>query len=352
MAKATYTPLYFAQLMDVLSCPENTLTTILRRVISEGDDIMRFLWFDTDFMDSDYNGPYRYLNDFLAKHRSKLYGSFTGSTDIPDNIDEDRALAAEAFSTSYIVNTWAKSKQVYQFDAELELSLADSDNIELPVRILDRLPHRTFYIDFAENGIFKSNFHGTFIHIAPEQKGYLVYIMRVKEDGRSMSGKIALVPQDDNYDEATFIFDKNDIPQNNADRNKDWQIFGFFLINALLYLCADNNEIHESALTKQTYRKSTRIRNKFSEVRKWECGYRYGTEIRKIKTTSDDKKETSSHASPASRKTVIKHVRRAHWHHYWVGKQNTDERKLILHWIPPTLVRGTKCDAAIIHKVN
>ena len=103
MAKATYTPLYFAQLMDVLSCPENTLTTILRRVISEGDDIMRFLWFDTDFMDSDYNGPYRYLNDFLAKHRSKLYGSFTGSTDIPDNIDEDRALAAEAFSTSYIV---------------------------------------------------------------------------------------------------------------------------------------------------------------------------------------------------------------------------------------------------------
>lgn len=77
MAKATYTPLYFAQLMDVLTCPENTLTTILRRVISEGDDIMRFLWFDTDFMDSDYNGPYRYLNDFLAKHRSKLYGSFT-----------------------------------------------------------------------------------------------------------------------------------------------------------------------------------------------------------------------------------------------------------------------------------
>ena len=68
--------------------------------------------------------------------------------------------------------------------------------------------------------------------------------------------------------------------------------------------------------------------------------------------TSDDKKETSSHASPASRKTVIEHVRRAHWHHYWVGKQNTDERKLILHWIPPTLVRGTKCDAAVIHKVN
>lgn len=350
MSKATYTPLYFAQLMNVLTCPENTLTTILRRVISEGDDIMRFLWFDTDFMDPAYDGPYRYLNDFLAKHRSDLYGSFTGSSTIPDNIDEDRALAAEVFSTSYIVNTWTKSKQVYQFDAELELSLADSDSIKLPVRILDHLPHRTFYIDFAENGIFKSNFHGVFIHIAPEQTGYLIYIMRVKEDGRSMSGTIALVPQDD--DDGTFIFDKNDIPQNNTDRNRDWLIFGFFLINALLYLCADNNEIHESALTKQTYRPSTRIRNKFSEVRQWECGYRYGAEVRKLKTASDDKKETSSHASPASRKAVIEHVRRAHWHHYWVGKRNTDEHKLILHWIPPTFVHGTKCDAAVIHKVN
>lgn len=299
MSKATYTPLYFAQLMDVITCPENTLTTILRRAVSECDDIMRFLWFDTDFMNPAYDGPYRYLNDFLAKHRSDLYGSFTGSSAIPDNIEEDRALAAEVFSTSYIVNTWAKSKQVYQFDAELELSLADSDNIKLPVRILDHLPHRTFYIDFAENGIFKSNFHGVFIHITPEQTGYLIYIMRVKEDGRSMSGKIALVPQDD--DDGTFIFDKNDIPQNNTDQNRDWLIFGFFLINALLYLCADNSEIHESALTKQTYRPSTRIRNKFSEVRQWECGYRYGAEVRKLKTASDDKKETSSHASPASR---------------------------------------------------
>lgn len=174
--------------------------------------------------------------------------------------------------------------------------------------------------------------------------------MRVKEDGRSMSGKIALVPQDD--DDGTFIFDKNDIPQNNVDRNRDWLIFGFFLINTLLYLCADNNEIHESALTKQTYRPSTRIRNKFSEIRKWECGYRYGAEVRKLKTASDDKKETSSHAAPAPRKTVIEHTRRTHWHHYWVGKRNTDERKLILHWIPPTFVRGTKCDAAVIHKVN
>ncbi len=350
MSKTTYTPLYFAQLMNVLTCPENTLTTILRRVVSECNDVMRFLWFDTDFMDPAYDGPYRYLNDFLAKYRSKLYGSFTGSTVIPDDIDEDRALAAEAFSTTYIVNTWAKSKQVYQFDEELELSLADSDNIQLPVRILDRLPHRTFYIDFAENGIFKSNFHGAFIHIAPEQTGYLVYIMRVKEDGRSMSGKIALVPQNDNT--GTFIFNKNDIPQNNVDRNKDWRTFGFFLINALLYLCADNNEIHESTLTKQTYHPSTHVKNKFSEVRQWECGYRYGAEVRKIKTASDNEKETSPHTSPASRKPVIEHVRRAHWHHYWIGKRKTDERKLILHWIPPTLVHGVKCDAAVVHKVN
>lgn len=350
MAKATYTPLMFAQLMDVSTCPENTLTNILRRVISEGDDAMQFLWFNTDFMNPSYDGHYRYINDFLAKYRSKLYGSFTGSTVIPDDEEQDRALAAEAFSTTYIVNIWAKSKQVYKFDAELELSLADSDRIELPVRILDRLPHRTFYIDFADDGIFKSNFHGAFIHIAPEKTGYLVYIMRVKDDGRSMSGKIALVSQND--ENATFIFDKNDIPQDDVDRNKDWRLFGFFSINALLYLCADNNEIHESALTKQTYRPSTHIKNKFSEIRQWECGYRYGTELRKNKTKSNDNDASASTNLPTSRKQVIEHIRRAHWHHYWVGKRNSTERKLILHWIPPTLVHGQTCDVAVIHRVN
>ena len=69
----------------------------------------------------------------------------TGNATIPKSKNRDRNLAADIFSTHYIVTTWAKNKQVYKFDAELELSLTSTQEVELPVRILDRLPYRTFY---------------------------------------------------------------------------------------------------------------------------------------------------------------------------------------------------------------
>lgn len=40
-------------------------------------------------------------------------------------------------------------------------------------------------------------------------------------------------------------------------------------------------------------------------------------------------------------KGKCKHIRRGHWHRYWVGKKGSTERKLILKFIAPILVHGT-----------
>ena len=32
------------------------------------------------------------------------------------------------------------------------------------------------------------------------------------------------------------------------------------------------------------------------------------------------------------------HSRRGHWHHFWTGAKNSDDRKLILKWIAPTFI--------------
>ena len=34
------------------------------------------------------------------------------------------------------------------------------------------------------------------------------------------------------------------------------------------------------------------------------------------------------------------HIRRAHWHHYWVGSERRGDRHLELRWIPPVQVGG------------
>lgn len=351
----TYIPLELARQMNIRKFPYNNVwTRTIDQMSADINDALEFLWFDTDLLDPEYKGKYEFVNNLLLEKRSEMYKMMTGSSKIPKNPEEDRGLSAELFSSWLTPSKWAENKQVYKFDAELEMSLADSEEIHLPVRILDRLPYHTFYLEFAPDGIFRNNFHGAFVHIVQKETGYLVYIERVKEDGRVMFGSLPLVAEDNQ--DATFLFSKEHfLCDESCERNIDWREFGFFLINALLYLCADNAEVQESAVTKSTYKPRKEIKNKFSEVRQWECGYRYGAEIRRKKMNRKKEegvdKAAASTTSLRIRRSLPAHTRRAHWHHYWTGPR-TGERKLILHWIAPVFVSGTECGVAVVHNVQ
>lgn len=61
---------------------------------------------------------------------------------------------------------------------------------------------------------------------------------------------------------------------------------------------------------------------------------------------------TESFSHCGSSHNVRPHVRRAHWHHYWVGEGRT---KLEVRWIEPTLVLANsknEADAAIVRNVK
>lgn len=346
--KYMYFPLEIAQMMDVNKLPfQNIWIETIKKILTDNDDVLSFLWYDTNFLNQSYAGKYQYINDILFQYRSNIYKIMTGNAEIPKDPEKDKALAAELFSSFLIPNKWAQNKQVYKFHAELELSLSDSEDIKLPVRVLDRLPYHTFYIDFADDGIYKSNFHGAFVNIVPKKNGYLLYVERIKDDGRAMFGNVAMVPQEE---DGTFLFSKENFSTEiDNDCNKDWKEFSFFLLNALLYLCADNAEIKESSVTKSTYRPGKTIKNKFSEIRLWECGYRYGTVIRNSKN-NEKLKSKKSYNVTVDRKFPVAHTRRAHWHHYWTGPLK-GERKLVLHWIAPTFVSGRKEEVATMHRI-
>lgn len=45
------------------------------------------------------------------------------------------------------------------------------------------------------------------------------------------------------------------------------------------------------------------------------------------------------HSESKSRNSMRPHMRRGHWHHYWVGsRDNDEERKLILKWVAPIMI--------------
>ena len=362
MSKATYLPLQIVEFTNDLIQKNKTddRLNLFVAVLSENEDVLSFLYSD-NFMNPQYKGHYQYINDYINRNHDFIR-SLLIQLDKPKKmgtIQEMKRLMQDLLTHYYAVHLWNKSKQVYRFDTELESVLASTSvsdsihDIRLPLHILDCLPYHTFYIECMNDSIFNQICNGIFVHVKKELNGYIMHFTFIDGMSDATDTSAKFIP-DENDNKSLVLSKDSFIPAHSGHVKTipNWQMYCNFLINALLYLCADNSEIHESALTKQTYRPSPHIKNKFSEVRQWECGYRYGAEVRKIKTASDNEKETSPHVSPTSRKPVIEHVRRAHWHHYWIGRHNTDERKLILHWIPPTLIRGIKCDAAVVHKVN
>lgn len=72
-------------------------------------------------------------------------------------------------------------------------------------------------------------------------------------------------------------------------------------------------------------------------VKNYEVGYRVGALLRKGAAA----RYRSSAADGESGRTVIPHLRRAHWHHYWTGpKSDPEKRELVVRWIHPVLVGG------------
>lgn len=114
---------------------------------------------------------------------------------------------------------------------------------------------------------------------------------------------------------------------------------------------ASNAEIVPNSEQSFITKRGATIKDKYSEIRKWDVGIRIGAAIRQ-KSASVEKGESiktaSGHSSPRP------HMRRGHWHHYWTGPRNVSEnRRLILKWLSPMAVAATPEDTPIvIHEIK
>lgn len=119
------------------------------------------------------------------------------------------------------------------------------------------------------------------------------------------------------------------------------------LVQLVLYICSENAEIDENPDQKKiTRRPSTPdiTKDKFREIRKWDVGIRTTRAIRSI--LSSDKYMHYNHADNDVRSGSPKrpHARCGHWHHFWTGKRDRSDRRLILKWVAPTFINTSKED--------
>lgn len=127
------------------------------------------------------------------------------------------------------------------------------------------------------------------------------------------------------------------------------------LASLLLYLVSEKADIsHEGEQAEMRNRVVLNdrrgIRNfQAPQIRAWEVGYRIGAQIRAF-----DEKAKDSGEGTGTGTSMRPHVRKAHWHSFWTGPRDTNDRKKRVKWLPPIPVNVSGSDDLVptAHKVE
>ena len=279
---------------------------------------------------------------------------------------------------------WHTDKVSYRFDPEVEELLQQQaqsfdEDMAIPAQVFQYMPHRVFFIKTrtsplseSDRKYMKKRHKNSIMAKESEQIGFFchygdVYTIRegiVRKDNERKNMEIFVLSQRKETQEVnimpiSLMFTKNDTGREILE-NAVHDFFSYgdiktapgsmeydaeynlclsilkWAMQYVLYLCSENAEIEQDPVNRQMYRHPTPgfVKNKPREVLLLEAGKKTGALIHAFK----QKKRGNDSAGSGIPVKKSPHVRRAHWHHYWVGKMNTDQRRLVVKWVAPAYI--------------
>lgn len=242
------------------------------------------------------------------------------------------------------VGAWRQGRSIYRVEAETAAALADTDlPDEIPAQTLLELPEWGLYLTGM---VTEPPLNGAFVHldwsftrrrpelwIVADLGGELDLLVSVPVylDHPSLTTSLEEAiktagpgepPSDDaiELDASDFLPDASDYRS----------LLGVVrpIVAALLYICSAEPDIVDPDRPNARPRRAA---HPAASPQVWEVGYRIGTALRKARV--EHEAHGGHHNSPAA------HLRRAHWHTYWLGpKSEPERRRTELRWISPVLV--------------
>lgn len=265
-----------------------------------------------------------------------------------------------------IIKQWELNKQVFKFDKDLVDELIKTDTLCFTKDAFKYLPFSTFYLDFSDNKEICDKIlgNGIFISVRLNSDIWCLHLCKVTDTHYfpariSFPNETSVVPVVEDIAE-TRLYDWSQLDKtvcmSVTSKTIDNGLYDVVVIQLLTYLASIGADISENELTKRTYRKHVGLpKNKFSEIRSWDVGVRFGAAFRKWSKAQNQDKQTSifrkSEAANTGR-TVRPHMRRAHWQHYWYGKKD-EERIRRPKWVAECMVNVDSNESLpmVIHKV-
>lgn len=250
---------------------------------------------------------------------------------------------------------WRPTQGVYRFDPDVYAAVVDTPITgDLPHNILFNLPEWCVYIETPGLEILGRPLYGFFAHLEQDANDGRKELRLVLDHTGPQDERPILMPQPIHLGPWPLLESIERVVREaraQADRlfNSDVDIPDEMpnvleksympMVSLLLYICSTNGEIgdgeHRPKRPRSTKTKKGQRMFPPHKVTTWDVGTRMGSALRKARQTVESPGTVDMTAGPHSSPRA--HVRRAHWHGYWIGPRD-GEQKFILKWISPVLV--------------
>lgn len=262
---------------------------------------------------------------------------------------------------------WRISKEAYVFDPDMEQLLYEqADDLEIPGEILLQLPYPCFYVETSALEHVGERFSGMLVHLEYDANNHdrELRLLFLRPDGSSFGVPVHIDDSSVSESMQRMLSEAHSNARSSgmAPPLMDYaeiDAFIAFLSRALqlvLYICASNADIGPSPEQALITRRSPTIKDRYAEIRKWDVGFRIGSAVRAHREAiaAEEMLQSAEH-NGSQHKAPRPHMRRGHWHHYWVGSKKTDSQRLVLRWVAPIAVGASTRDGeapVVIHKIQ
>lgn len=272
--------------------------------------------------------PFEVKRDFVVSHAGEPLG-----------------LASAAYEYQSMQLWTDGGMQVYDFDRDFTESLLDEKWADLLPDCIGNRPCDSFYMKLP----FNDTNEGCIVNIVPSERidGFQPsWFPGCGEKGVHVGGRKGNERAVVNTGEELLCLCSYAIPRRFEWMTDDTELGNYptdLVVNGVAYLCSVNADIVPVYTPNRGVKRNNAKRRSLAT---WsEVGCRIGSELRAYKRYESERK-------PYQGGTVRPHMRRAHWHHYWIGPRDGD-RKLVLKWIPPTMVGvGKEIKSPTVHLVK
>ena len=260
---------------------------------------------------------------------------------------------------------WTRAKVVYRFDPDLALALMsqtiDADD-PVPMEIFYQLPHFCVYVEqplliaerphvgffaWMEFDVNSRTPELRLLFLDERHRTFSVPVIFSKD--KTLDGSLCALQESAQLRSALIEPANLETLAQTSENASMLEVAS--ALQLVLYLCSDQADVPELEASRRTAHAAARQPRSARPTQTVDVGFRVGAALRAARAAhpmeaSESHIPTGAHPAP--------HVRRAHWHSFWMGAKGSDARRLTVRWLHPILVGATDREGlqTVVHPVK